>query len=63
MRSQIEENYNSLTRRCRKDAFFFSLVLYCDFFSFFHIPCFWVFGSCLIRVGLLEYVRADGWLS
>ena len=38
-------------------------MLYCDFFSFFHIPCFWVFGSCLIRVGLLEYVRADGWLS
>ena len=34
-------------------------VLFCDFFL--HIPRFWVFGSCLIRVGLLEYVRAEGW--
>ena len=42
--------------RCREDAFFEAGV---DFFL--HIPCFWVFGSCLIRVGLLKYVRAEGW--
>ena len=40
---------------------FLRLVLFYDFSL--HISRFWVFVSCLIRVGLLEYVRAEGWWS
>ena len=57
----VKTHWELCPLRCREDAFFEAGVVLWLFFFIFDV--FWVFGSCLICVGLLEYVRTEGWWS